>query len=324
MRRRTFTQIATTALAGLPLIGRFIAPKVQALVVAEVPKSCCYIYNPGMDVEGVWDLTRQIRVIPGGAVTKISDAVEWYLAGQLPEGSFSHEQITNDRFGNITGRLQGLVHSARMLTDNLLTELNRFSASYGLVEIKEWQNCEVDVAGVNKRIMHSSFEGRKKALQSLPRFWKMTPILRNVALAAIERQDHALGARLVQRINDNPNQTKPDRYFLSVALLFGVVPQHGQVFEVTARLLGLDVEKLRTERFVQDCQEMTRLKAQAAQMPQAVAIPEDNPYATRDPLDYDYDPYAPTKDSVSAGRASLKGRLKGTDLLKDLQERMGE
>jgi hypothetical protein len=84
MLRRTFTQIMGAAAAFI--VSPFKAKKTEAVPTPEPAvevkshKSCCYVYNPGPDIDGIGShLFGQSHSIKGGVITRINSAEERLL-----------------------------------------------------------------------------------------------------------------------------------------------------------------------------------------------------------------------------------------------------
>lgn len=276
MKRRSFIQLTSAALLtakGLLRWGNGPAPQTLAAQTVtprvESAKQCCYVYNPGMDIDGVWDLTRQIRTIPGGVVTRIANAEEWLDANRVGHDwdEYQRESGNDDakhrplseryaspgndvRIEEIdvywdTEKRVVITHPARELADNLIGQLTwRASSPVNLIEIKEWRDRPVDLKHVNGQIAGTTYETRERALCALPRAWRMSNVLRDQAIESLRDNKQRVGDILKRRLIETNGM---DTWQVNAAVLFGVSLKMGAVAEVTARLLGIDLKKARAE-----------------------------------------------------------------------------
>lgn len=123
-----------------------------------------YIYNPGMDIEGVRCITKQQNVLPGGAISRINDA-EWSVpAGQL-ESHIPVKEITisrineNSHQSEIVEKLHVVVLSADVIYQSLISPYRH------LVVIPEWDDLDIDVALINAMIAGETLSRRLFKLQ---------------------------------------------------------------------------------------------------------------------------------------------------------------
>ena len=222
MRRRTFIQLVSTAVAFVTSPLRvFSRPPAAATALALIPaphRSYLYVYNPGLDLDGVDAYTfGRLKTIRGGCIMRITEAEEWLVAApenyednihferrpvvgmvrraartRLAEEAMTGGLYREERIETGASRLGWqepelryvVVHPAQEVLYNLQSQGDLFSRS--LVHIKEWDDRPVDVEGINRLLAGTTIAERKRAVAALPvAAWRMTSVLRKHLLPAL-------------------------------------------------------------------------------------------------------------------------------------------
>ena len=215
MRRRTFIQLVSTAVAFVTSPLRVFsrpapAPVAIAVSIPAPHRSCLYVYNPGLDIDGVEAYPfGRLKTNRGGCITRITEGEEWLglepiqyehpqtgwwktdklKAGWRPIVNETRERAiqtglyrtevakaTQDQWGFYEPRYV-VTHPAQEVLRDLRSQRDLLSRS--LVHIKEWDDKPVDVDGVNRLLAGATIKERMRAVVALPfAAWRMTSVLR--------------------------------------------------------------------------------------------------------------------------------------------------
>lgn len=197
----------------------------------------CYVYNPGQDLAGVQYLTfGTVNVLKGGAVTRIetakqsirAESVEDARFVKLPEKPFIHENGVSrlaprisinpffyeetviigggywsplksgeERWVYDTQKRDVIIHPA----SEILQSFSWDRAYDHLVHIKDWDNKQVDLKGVNEMIAGKTLKERARAIRALPAAWRMTSSVRSPVLQGMKHFEATRREQLVRAIS---------------------------------------------------------------------------------------------------------------------------
>lgn len=186
--RRSFLQVSSA-------VGTWFVAPFRKIVKAKPiaapnssPPGCCYVYNPGMDIDGIGHLVfGQTHLIKGGVITKITDRIHAISEYHLDQGIvylFPKRTILTNYFGQVTDRLATRIAPAKEITDGLIFESHR--SKQPLIWIKEWDNSEVDIERINGIIYAQNINNRITKVKNLPiAAWRVSSLLKKQLLPAL-------------------------------------------------------------------------------------------------------------------------------------------